>query len=82
MDLETGRRNRVPITQIVRRTRREIAPHAAELGSERALAGIDALLDRGHSAERQLRIWNANHDITEIARAIADATEGHHDAAA
>ena len=33
------------------------------------------LLDRGNSAERQLRIFNANRDIVEVARAIADATE-------
>lgn len=76
MDLQTGRRNRIPVSQIVRRTRREIAPHAAELGSERELEGIDALLDRGNSSERQLRIWNANQDIVEVTRAIADATEG------
>jgi glutamate---cysteine ligase / carboxylate-amine ligase len=75
MDLETGRRNRVPVAQLVRRTLREIAPHARELGSDRELEGIDVLLDRGNSAERQLRIWNANHDIREIVGAIADATE-------
>lgn len=75
MDLETGRRNRVPVAQIVRRTVREIEPHARELGSERELEGIAALLDRGNSAERQLRIWNANRDIVEVVAAIADATE-------
>ena len=75
MDLATGRRNRIPISQLVRRTLREIEPHARELGSERELEEIRALLDRGNSAERQLRIWNANRDIVEVARAIADATE-------
>ncbi|MFN8223308.1 MAG: carboxylate-amine ligase [Gaiellales bacterium] len=75
MDLATGRRNRVPVAQLVRRTIREIEPHARELGSERELEGIGVILDRGNSAERQLRIWNANHDIAEIAEAIADATE-------
>ena len=75
MDLETGRRNRVPVAQLVRRTLREIEPHARELGSERELEGVVALLERGNSAERQLRIWNANHDIAEIVEAIADATE-------
>ncbi len=33
------------------------------------------LLDRGNSAERQLRVFNANRDIVEVVRAIADATE-------
>ena len=55
MDLATGRRNRIPIAQLVRRTLRELEPHARELGSERELEGIEALLDRGNCAERQLR---------------------------
>ena len=75
MDLATGRRNRVPVAQLVRRTLREIEPHAAELGSERELEGVRELLDRGNSAERQLRVWGANRDIAEVTREIAAATE-------
>jgi carboxylate-amine ligase len=75
MDLATGRRNRIPIAQLVRRTLREIEPHARELGSDRELEEVRALLARGNSSERQLRIWNANHDTVEVAREIADATE-------
>jgi len=75
MDLATGRRNRVPIAQLVRRTVRELAPHARELGSEAELDEINALLGRGNSADRQLRIWNANRDIVEVAEEIAIATE-------
>ena len=40
MDLATGRRNRVPVAQLVRRTLRDVEPHARELGSERELEGI------------------------------------------
>jgi carboxylate-amine ligase len=76
MDLGTGSRIRAPIAKLVRRTLRALEPHARELGSERELEGIEALLGRGNSAERQLRIFNANRDIVEVARAIADATEG------
>jgi glutamate---cysteine ligase / carboxylate-amine ligase len=75
MDLATGRRNRVPIAQLVRRTLREIEPHARELGSERELEGVLAILDRGNSAERQLRIFNANRDIVEVVEEIANVTE-------
>jgi glutamate---cysteine ligase / carboxylate-amine ligase len=75
MDLATGRRNRMPIAQLVRRTLRELEPHARELGSERELEEVRALLGRGNSAERQVRIWNANRDIVEVVEAIADATE-------
>jgi glutamate---cysteine ligase / carboxylate-amine ligase len=75
MDLATGRRNRVPVAQLVRRTLRDIEPHAEELGSERELEGIREILARGNGADRQRRIYNANRDIVEVAREIADATE-------
>lgn len=75
MDLATGRRNRIPITRLVRRTLAELEPHARELGSERELEGVLAILAHGASADRQLRIFNANRDIVEVAREIADATE-------
>ena len=75
MDLATGSRIRTPVAKLVRRTVRDLEPHARELGSERELEGIAALLGRGNSAERQLRVFNANRDIVEVVRSIADATE-------
>jgi carboxylate-amine ligase len=75
MDLVTGRRNRVPVAQLVRRALREIEPHARELGSERELEGIRDILARGNGADRQLRVFNANRDIVEVVSQIADATE-------
>ena len=39
MDLATGRRNRVPVAQLIRRTLRDVEPHARELGCERELEG-------------------------------------------
>ena len=75
MDLATGRRNRVPIAQLIRRTLRDIEPHARELGSDRELEGIRDILARGNGSDRQLRIFNANRDIVEVTREIADATE-------
>jgi carboxylate-amine ligase len=75
MDLATGHRIRIPVAKLVRRTLRELEPHARELGSERELEGITELLSRGNSADRQLRVFNANRDIVEVVRAIADATE-------
>jgi carboxylate-amine ligase len=76
MDLATGRRNRVPVAQLIRRTLRDIGPHARELGSDRELEGIRDILARGNGADRQLRVFNANRDIVEVVREIADATEG------
>jgi len=75
IDLATGRRNRVPVAQLVRRTLRDLEPHARELGCERELEGIRTIVGRGSSADRQLRIYNANRDIVEVVREIADTTE-------
>jgi carboxylate-amine ligase len=75
MDLATGRRNRIAVAQLVRRRLAELEPHARELGSERELEGIRDILRRGNGADRQLRVYNANRDIVEVAREIADATE-------
>jgi carboxylate-amine ligase len=75
MDLETGHRNRVPVATVVRRTLRDLAPHARELGSDRELDGIREILARGNGADRQLRVFNANRDIVEVAEEIANATE-------
>jgi glutamate---cysteine ligase / carboxylate-amine ligase len=75
MDLVTGRRNRVALSQIVRRRLKELEPHARELGSERELEGIADILRRGNGADRQQRVFNANRDIVEVVQEIANATE-------
>ncbi len=75
MDLVTEARNRVPVAQLIRRRLKELAPHAKELGSESALDGIREILSGGNGADRQLRVYNANRDLTEVVREIADATE-------
>jgi carboxylate-amine ligase len=75
MDLVTWRRNRVPVSQIIRRTLKLAEPHARDLGSEAELAGIGEILARGNGADRQLRVFNANRDIVEVVREIAALTE-------
>jgi carboxylate-amine ligase len=75
MDLVTGRRNRVPVARLIRRTVKMVAPHARELGSEEELAGLEGILRRGNGADRQLRVFNANRDIVEVVREIANVTE-------
>ena len=75
MDLGTASRNRVPVARLIRRTVADLRPHARDLGSERELDGVLEILGRGSSSERQLRIYNANRDIVEVAREIANATE-------
>jgi len=75
MDLATGKRNRVPVARLVRRTLKELEPHARELGSERELEGIREILARGNGSDRQLRVFNANRDIVEVVSEIANVTE-------
>jgi glutamate---cysteine ligase / carboxylate-amine ligase len=75
MDLGSGRRNRIPLSRVIRWTLTDIEPHARELGSERELEGVQDILARGNSAHGQLRIYEANRDTTEVAREIANATE-------
>jgi glutamate---cysteine ligase / carboxylate-amine ligase len=75
MDLATGARNRIPVAQLIRRRLHELKPHASELGSEDALDGIREILAKGNGADRQLRVFNANRDVVEVVREIADATE-------
>src|SRR5437868_22380 len=62
MDLATGRRNRLSVAQLVRRTLKDLEPHARELGCERELEGIHEILRTGNGADRQLRVFNANRD--------------------
>ena len=75
MDLATGQDERIPISQLVRRTLEAIKPHARELGSERELEGVEEILARGNGADAQLRVWNANHDVVEVVRQLATLTE-------
>jgi hypothetical protein len=36
---------------------------------------VREILSRGNGSDRQLRVWNANRDIVEVVREIANATE-------
>jgi gamma-glutamyl:cysteine ligase YbdK (ATP-grasp superfamily) len=64
-----------PVAQLIRRRLRDLEPHARELGADRELEGIRSILGRGNGSDRQLRVFNANRDIVEVVREIADATE-------
>jgi carboxylate-amine ligase len=75
MDLVSGSRNRKPVAHAIRRTLKLVEPHARELGAETELAGIEDILRRGNGADGQLRIFNANRDIVEVVREIAEETE-------
>ncbi len=45
------------------------------IGVEEELEGVREILARGNGADCQLRVWNANRDVVEVATEIADLTE-------
>ncbi len=75
IDLQTGRRNRLPVAALVRRTLQTLGPQARELGSEEELSGVEEILRRGNGADRQLRVFGATRDIVDVVREIVQATE-------
>ena len=75
MDLQTGRRNRVPVANLIRRTLTTILPAAQALGAADELAGVEEILRRGNGADRQLHVFTTNRDVVEVAREVAAATE-------
>ena len=50
------------------------AEHAQDLGSADELEGIDDLIERGNGAHRQQVVYEANHDLHEVVREIAEAS--------
>jgi carboxylate-amine ligase len=75
MDLGAGRRVKMPARTLARRRLKELKPIARELGCSKQLARVDWMIENGTGAQRQLQVWNANHDIREVAEEIANATE-------
>jgi carboxylate-amine ligase len=66
--------DRVPTRQLARRLVDRLRGHARELGSEAALDGIEDLLARGNGAQRQVVVYEANHDLREVVAEIVAAT--------
>jgi carboxylate-amine ligase len=65
----------VPVSELVRRRLRELAPYARALGCERELEATLEILARGNGAEAQLRAWEASGDLTEVTRLIVGTSE-------
>jgi glutamate---cysteine ligase / carboxylate-amine ligase len=75
MDLASGRRVKMHARTLVKRRLRELKPIARQLRCAEALAGIDAILEKGTGSERQEQVWNANRDVIEVACELATASE-------
>src|SRR4051812_41520670 len=72
VDLPSG--DRIATKDLARRLLDRLREHADQLGSGADLAGIDDLLERGSGAERQVVVYEANHDLREVMAEIVEAT--------
>ncbi|MDP2712980.1 MAG: carboxylate-amine ligase [Solirubrobacteraceae bacterium] len=66
--------DRVSTRTLTRRLLERLEPHAQQLGGAGALDGIRDLLERGNGAARQLVVYEANEDLTEVMAEIITAT--------
>ena len=65
---------RLPAREMARRLLARLREHAEQLGSEGDFAGIEDLIDRGSGGERQVLVYEANHDLREVMAEIVEAT--------
>jgi carboxylate-amine ligase len=65
---------RVPTKALAKRLVERLRGHAEDLGSAADLDGVTDLIERGNGAERQLVVYEANRDFTELMHEIVDAT--------
>jgi carboxylate-amine ligase len=72
IDLPTS--ERVGTRQLAFRLLERAREHAQDLGSVDDLEGIKDLLDRGNGAQRQVVVFEANHDLREVMGEIVEAT--------
>jgi glutamate---cysteine ligase / carboxylate-amine ligase len=65
---------RVATKALAHRLLDRLEGHAQDLGSDRELEGVLDLLEHGNGAARQLVVYGANHDLTEVVSEIVAAT--------
>jgi carboxylate-amine ligase len=66
--------DRIGTRQLAFRLLERVRDHARDLGSEGELDAIKDLLDRGNGAQRQVVVYEANHDLREVVSEIVEAT--------
>jgi carboxylate-amine ligase len=65
---------RVATRALARRLLDRMREHAQDLGSAGELAAVEDLLERGNGADRQVVVYEANHDLREVMAEIVTAT--------
>jgi carboxylate-amine ligase len=67
-------RRTVPAKELAKRLYDRLKEHAQDLGGADALEGIADLIEHGEGAYRQRKVYEANHDFTELMRDIVEAS--------
>jgi glutamate---cysteine ligase / carboxylate-amine ligase len=65
---------RVATKDLARRLLDRLREHAQDLGTDGMLDGVEDLLERGNGAQRQIMVYEANHDLHELMAEIVGAT--------
>jgi glutamate---cysteine ligase / carboxylate-amine ligase len=66
--------HRVSTRALARRLLDRMREHCRDLGSLAELEAVEDLLERGNGASRQIVVYEANHDLREVAAEIVAAT--------
>jgi carboxylate-amine ligase len=67
-------RDRVSAKALAQRLHDRLREHAQDLGAAGDLDGVTDLLERGNGAYRQRKVYEANHDFSELLQDIVAAT--------
>jgi len=65
---------RVQTRALARRLLDRMRDHCQDLGSDGELAAVEDLLERGNGADRQVVVYEANHDLREVMAEIVAAS--------
>ena len=65
---------KVATKALARRLRDRLRDHAQDLGSAGELEGITDIIERNNGAQRQIVVYEANHDLREVMAEIVAAT--------
>src|SRR5690349_15748699 len=65
---------RIATRDLARRLVERLRDHAQDLGSGDELDAVEELIERGNGADRQLVVYEANHDLRELMAEIVEAT--------
>jgi carboxylate-amine ligase len=71
--VDLPKQERVGTRELARRLLDRMREHAQDLGSTAQLEGVEDLLEHGNGAQRQVVVYEANHDLREVVAEIVSA---------